>query len=242
MNCHFCNATFKTPGTFRRHLLACEIKYNYENDKSLLIERQDIPCIQDIYSMLQTYIKKTEKLAEQVNKLEKYAYKEIKKITIPKWLLENINIDKDTKKWYDSIIVSNEDMENLLDYDFVSGILEILIREYQNCEDINKPIWCFEQKKHKIYYYTGLNWEIMDAEYFKSMIFSIHKKLLLLYKIYENNLTNDMKYGSNNKSYLANNNKIMGGGKMGKKITNIQKKFYESCKVSITDLINNIAL
>lgn len=242
MNCHFCNATFKTPGNFRRHLLACEIKYNYENDKSLLIERQDMPCIQDIYSLLQTYIKKTEKLTEKVNKLEKYAYKGIKKITIPKWLLENINIKKDTKKWYESIIVSYEDMENLLETDFVTGFLEILIREQENCKDINKPIWCFEQKKNKIYYFKGQNWEIMDIEYFKSMIFSIHKKLLKQYTIYENNLTKDMKYGSNNKSYISNNNKIMGGGKIIKKINNIQKKFYEYCKVNITDLINDIAL
>ena len=238
MNCHFCNATFKTPGNFRRHLLACEIKYNYENDKSSLIQKQDIPCVQDIYHMLKTYIKKTEKLSEKVNKLEKYVYKEIKKITIPKWLLENIKVEVDTKEWYESIIVKYSDMENLLETDFVSGILEILIREHDKYDD-NISVWCFEQKKNKIYYYTGSKWEIMKDDYFKKIIYSIHSKLLNQYKIYESGLSEDRMYGNNNKLYLMNNTKIMGGGKINKNISIIQKKFYEKCKVNITDLINN---
>ena len=38
--------------------------------------------------------------------------------------------------------------------------------------------------------------------------------------------------------YLMNNTKIMGGGKINKNINNTEK-FYEKCKVNITDLINN---
>ena len=93
--CRFCKKCYKRRNYFQNHTLICEeihkSKYAKECEEEV---KQDIPTMQDMYYLLQTFIKKNVELEAKVDELSRYIEKTKKRINIIEWLNENIQLEE----------------------------------------------------------------------------------------------------------------------------------------------------
>lgn len=161
-----------------------------------------------------------------------------KKLSVFQWLIKHFPEPMTFNEWIDKIEVTYEDMLNLIDSDFTSGMLKIMLKnlnKFNRKEDL--PIRAFKNRQGCIYAFTeNHKWEFITAEHMENMGLAIQRQLIKHFKEYDKGLTEDEKYVNNNK-YLIYNDRILANGCLERKVSIVKNRLYENIKKSIKDTL-----
>ena len=180
--CNFCKKTYKNKLNYDKHILLCELLHDKEDSYSILkhliensnsnTERKSSPNINNcIVDLMNTLIKKYDKLSYEMIEIKKWIKKEKKQINILDWLNNSNNNNTPDISFDDYInnftfselyikkIIHNNIQDVYLNYIediFTNNSEEIsdYINEYESKKNITIPICCFNEKPNKIYIYT----------------------------------------------------------------------------------------
>lgn len=217
-----------------------------ESDKIL---KKDIN-INNLFSMIIMLNNKYEKLESQYNELKKYVNITKNKINILDYLNENfkqeyLNVGiglsgNNINKFLDELIIDIDMLNKIFKFDYVDGILNILIEyiEKTRVKDLLIPIKCFNNKENVLYIFDGEKWIVMDDIYLRKFIKSFDKKLLvqfLQWKIDTEKTIDSEIFGE---VYINNMKKVIGGNfeKKNKELM-IKNKLFKYLKVDLKSIV-----
>jgi len=187
--CKFCGKIYKMHTCYKKHIILCEITKSKDNGE----EVEKIPTIKQLYGIIQEMAVKYKKMEEKVEEMQKVLNKN-NKINIVKYLNDS-KLNKDSKlditfkEWTKTIIVNDENINNLLENTFIDTIINIFKNNLKTNTQL--PIVSFVQTNIKFYIYdyegTTALWKRTDNDEIVYMLKVIHKKLLRGLCIWSNN-------------------------------------------------------
>ena len=165
------------------------------------------PTLKELWLIVEKLVKENDKLKSKVEVLERVVNKDIKKINMIEWLNENVKNGIELEVWLKSnVIVNMEDLKTIFRTDYMRG-LSIIVENNFNSQDI--PFKAFTHKVRQLYIYHKGKWKKCMKSDLMKIFDRIQLNILKKSKEYDNSLTHEQKYGSNNLEYLKNNDKIM---------------------------------
>lgn len=189
-----------------------------------------VPTPNEMWSILQKLYSDNEKLKRKVEVLEKIVNKDVKKMNMIDWLNQNdkgINIEGWLKT---NVTVTLEDLKMIFMTDYIRGLSNILENNVNDNE--NNPFRAFSHKTKELYVYEKNKWKKCKKRDVMKIFDRISLNILKKSKDYDETLSEQEKYGSDNMQYLKNCDKIM--------IVDTKKKekYYKHIESSIIGLIN----
>jgi uncharacterized protein YihD (DUF1040 family) len=145
--CKFCGKIYKMHTCYKKHIILCEITKSKDNGE----EVEKIPTIKQLYGIIQEMAVKYKKMEEKVEEMQKVLNKN-NKINIVKYLNDS-KLNKDSKlditfkEWTKTIIVNDENINNLLENTFIDTIINIFKNNLKTNTQL--PIVSFVQTNHK---------------------------------------------------------------------------------------------
>tara|TARA_B100000902_G_scaffold204169_1_gene194669 strand:+ start:7049 stop:7783 length:735 start_codon:yes stop_codon:yes gene_type:complete len=232
--CNLCGKTYKRPGSLKRHLSVCEIICNSKKTNLLNQEEKfNAPSLPEIYMIVQKLVVDNEKLKREVSLLKNRSSKRRKKINIVDWLNENQQSDNTFDLWKKEMTVNKDDLNLLFNTDFQTCIEVCLLNNIQKNSSVIKS---FSQNKNTIYV-KNCKWDILSIDEFQKLINYIQRKLMFLFSEWSKTLKENEIYGSNNMTYLKNQQKIFGGYNLNKTVKKIYNKIYRETNIDVKNLI-----
>jgi hypothetical protein len=165
-----------------------------------------------------------------------------KKLTVFQWLMKHFSKAMDFVKWTNTIEVNYEDMINLIDSDFETGMLKILLKNLNKIKiSSDIPIRAFKSRQGCIYTFSEekQKWEFITQQQMESIGLFIQKQLFKHFKEYEKGLSDDAKYVNNHK-YLIYNDRILANGILEKKVIIVKHRLYDNIKKNVKDVMSSI--
>ena len=217
-----------------------------ESDKIL---KKDIN-INNLFSMIIMLHNKYEKLESQYNELKKYVNITKNKINILDYLNEkfkqeylNVGIGlcgNNINKFLDELIIDIDMLNKIFKFDYVDGILNILIEyiEKTRVKDLLIPIKCFNNKENILYIFDGEKWIIMDDIYLRKFIKTFDKKLLVQFLQWKIDAEKTIDSETFGEVYINNMKKVIGGNfeKKNKELM-IKNKLFKYLKVDLKSIV-----
>ena len=195
-NCPHCNKNYKTNGRLNNHILI-------NHSDKVNIE----PTKKEMWETIQHLIKKINEQEKKIIKLEKIVNKDVKNINMIDWLNKNdkgIDIDIWLKT---SVNVTLDDLYIIFNSDYCRGLSNILNNNIN--EDNNHPFRCFSHKVKQLYIFEKEKWKKCKRQDIVKIFDRISLNILKRSKDYDNSLSQNEKFGSDNMEYLKNCEKIM---------------------------------
>ena len=222
--CPHCDKKFKMKKSLAKHTMLCQLNNKDKNELTV------IPTQKEMWLILQKLYADNEKLKKQVESLENIVNKDVKKMNMIDWLNENdkgINIEGWLKT---NIRVTLEDLKMIFMTDYIRGLSNILENNVNDNE--NNPFRAFSHKTKELYVYEKNKWKKCKKRDVMKIFDRISLNILKKSKEYDETLSEQEKYGSDNMQYLKNCDKIM--------IVDTKKKekYYKHIESSIIGLIN----
>tara|TARA_B000000475_G_C16004253_1_gene450208 strand:+ start:1317 stop:1997 length:681 start_codon:yes stop_codon:yes gene_type:complete len=207
-----------------KHMMLCQLDNKDKNELTV------IPTQKEMWLILQKLYADNEKLKKKVESLENIVNKDVKKMNMIDWLNENdkgINIEGWLKT---NIRVTLEDLKMIFMTDYIRGLSNILENNVNDTE--NNPFRAFSHKTKELYVYEKNKWKKCKKRDIMKIFDRISLNILKKSKEYDETLSDQEKYGSDNIQYLKNCDKIM--------IVDTKKKekYYKHIESSIIGLIN----
>ena len=172
--CPCCFKEYKLKCYYDRHILACSLLSKSANERAAEDELlQDLPTQKQLYELLLIYIKKTDKLENEVKFLKNSIKSPEKKIDIIDWLNNNYS-DIDNFD-YSIITISKSQFEFLHENSYFNTISSILTNNFN--KNNNLPIKAFNLKDNTLFIKND-KWVIMTNKDFENIILDISKKLM----------------------------------------------------------------
>lgn len=205
-------------------MMLCQLDNKDKNELTV------IPTQKEMWLILQKLYADNEKLKKKVESLENIVNKDVKKMNMIDWLNENdkgINIEGWLKT---NIRVTLEDLKMIFMTDYIRGLSNILENNVNDTE--NNPFRAFSHKTKELYVYEKNKWKKCKKRDIMKIFDRISLNILKKSKEYDETLSDQEKYGSDNIQYLKNCDKIM--------IVDTKKKekYYKHIESSIIGLIN----
>lgn len=205
-------------------MMLCQLDNKDKNELTV------IPTQKEMWLILQKLYADNEKLKKKVESLENIVNKDVKKMNMIDWLNENdkgINIEGWLKT---NIRVTLEDLKMIFMTDYIRGLSNILENNVNDIE--NNPFRAFSHKTKELYVYEKNKWKKCKKRDIMKIFDRISLNILKKSKEYDETLSDQEKYGSDNIQYLKNCDKIM--------IVDTKKKekYYKHIESSIIGLIN----
>ena len=205
-------------------MMLCQLDNKDKNELTI------IPTQKEMWLILQKLYADNEKLKKKVESLENIVNKDVKKMNMIDWLNENdkgINIEGWLKT---NIRVTLEDLKMIFMTDYIRGLSNILENNVNDTE--NNPFRAFSHKTKELYVYEKNKWKKCKKRDIMKIFDRISLNILKKSKEYDETLSDQEKYGSDNIQYLKNCDKIM--------IVDTKKKekYYKHIESSIIGLIN----
>jgi hypothetical protein len=221
-NCPHCGKTFKTFPSLHKHLIICQI------DKKELKEITVIPTHKEMWYLIQKLHRENEKQKKKIEKLEEVINKDVKKINMLDWLNQNdmgIDIDIWLKK---DVSVTLEDLNLIFITDYTRGLSTILSNNILDTN--NTPFRAFSHKIKQLYIFQKNKWKKSTKKDIIKIFDRLQLNILKRSKDYDNSLSRNERYGTDNIQYLKNTQKIM--------IVDTKKRerYYKYIENSIIDL------
>lgn len=216
--CRFCKKCYKRRNYFQNHTLICEeihkSKYVKECEEEV---KQDIPTMQDMYYLLQTFIKKNVELEAKVDELSRYIEKTKKRINIIEWLNENIQLEEDYDEWTKNLSITQKHLQYVFHHGLVQGMNHILMENLPCMNEEKHPIKCFKQKNNTFYYYKDGEWSIMSQRDLDVLITRLDQKLFKQFIIWKNENQHKLDTDDDfyNNVYMVNMHIMLGGNRSG---------------------------
>lgn len=222
--CPHCSKKFKMKKSLAKHMMLCQLDNKDKNELTV------IPTQKEMWLILQKLYADNEKLKKKVESLENIVNKDVKKMNMIDWLNENdkgINIEGWLKT---NIRVTLEDLKMIFMTDYIRGLSNILENNVNDTE--NNPFRAFSHKTKELYVYEKNKWKKCKKRDIMKIFDRISLNILKKSKEYDETLSEQEKYGSDNIQYLKNCDKIM--------IVDTKKKekYYKHIESSIIGLIN----
>ena len=222
--CPHCSKKFKMKKSLAKHMMLCQLDNKDKNELTV------IPTQKEMWLILQKLYADNEKLKKKVESLENIVNKDVKKMNMIDWLNENdkgINIEGWLKT---NIRVTLEDLKMIFMTDYIRGLSNILENNVNDTE--NNPFRAFSHKTKELYVYEKNKWKKCKKRDIMKIFDRISLNILKKSKEYDETLSDQEKYGSDNIQYLKNWDKIM--------IVDTKKKekYYKHIESSIIGLIN----
>ncbi len=222
--CPHCSKKFKMKKSLAKHMMLCQLDNKDKNELTV------IPTQKEMWLILQKLYADNEKLKKKVESLENIVNKDVKKMNMIDWLNENdkgINIEGWLKT---NIRVTLEDLKMIFMTDYIRGLSNILENNVNDTE--NNPFRAFSHKTKELYVYEKNKWKKCKKRDIMKIFDRISLNILKKSKEYDETLSDQEKYGSDNIQYLKNCDKIM--------IVDTKKKekYYKHIESSIIGLIN----
>lgn len=159
--CIHCGKSYKLKTNLNKHTNLCELisKSKGKRNSYLLIEdEEDLPSQKVMYKMLLEMAQKYSTLEEKMNEVNKWVNKKKKKINVLEWLNTNITPLLIFENLSEKIIITDDDINFLLNNTFYDTINELFTKTIyiKNDNDTNYtiyPIFALIQKSNTIYIY-----------------------------------------------------------------------------------------
>jgi uncharacterized protein YcgL (UPF0745 family) len=161
--CTYCGKSYKLKTNLNKHTNLCELIYKSKGKRNsyLIIEEEDeIPSQKNMYKMLLEMAQKYSTLEEKMNEVNKWVNKKKKKINVLEWLNNNVTPLLLFENLAEKIIVTDEDINFLLNNTFYDTINELFNKTIYNINNVNNnenntkyPIFALIQKSNTIYIY-----------------------------------------------------------------------------------------
>lgn len=239
--CNYCNKNFKKTENYKKHILFCQLLHKSKKEKENEEEEfEKTPSINEIFNIVKELTIKYDKLQRDNDNLKQIINTRKKKINVIDWLNYNCKPDETFINWVSKI----ELRENQLEYIFDSGNIEgmLLILEDICCSNNNIPLKCFTQKENTFYIYEKNNdkkeWKIILNEELTLFFGSLNKKILYLFKIWQEKNTEKLENDDFAIEYIQKVRKILGKGE-STEVENIKlkNKLYKVLKINIKTII-----
>ena len=190
----------------------CEKKYKkigYLNNHKLIYHSEELVCPKqnEMWILIQHLMKENKEQQKRIEKLERVINKDVKNINMIDWLNKNdkgIDIDIWLKT---SVNVTLDDLYIIFNSDYCRGLSNILNNNIN--EDNNNPFRCFSHKVKQLYIFEKEKWKKCKRQDILKIFDRISLNILKRSKDYDNSLSQNEKFGSDNMEYLKNCEKIM---------------------------------
>jgi len=211
--CIHCGKSYKLKTNLNKHSTLCELIYNSKRKTYLVIEEEEeLPSQKNMYKMLLEMAQKYNQLEEKVNEMNKLVIKKKKKMNVLDWLNSNRISQTGFGNLTEKIIVTDEDIQYLLNNTFYDTINELFNKTIYNINENNiYPIYGFIEKPNTIYIYDiietnnnnnnetkeKLCWQECSKENLIKFFNSIHLKISKYFYNWKKNKTNEINQDEN---------------------------------------------
>ena len=222
--CIYCGKSYVKRTNLDKHIITCELLNRSKNNKPLLLEGKGvmeeeqndnygpIPSQKHLYIMLIELGKKYNQLEEKLEQMNKCVVKRKNKINLLNWLNENVKINPNIffETIINTIIITEQDIEFLLEHTFNEMLDEIFARNIYNLKENETPIFAFKQKKNVFYIYSLENsWKECEKELMKKFLNQIHTKIIKVFSSWKKTSVIEKKSRENDSFAIQCNNSLI---------------------------------
>jgi hypothetical protein len=178
--CIYCGKSYVKRKNLDTHITICELLQKSKKS-SLLIEDDEhpIPSQYKLFQMVIELGKKYNKLEEKMEEMQKWVVKKKKKINMIEWLNTNIHPNILFEKLIDKVIVTDKDIEFLLNNSFYDSLNELFSKTIYNLNETESPIFAFTEKNNLFYIYdTSEKWIELSRENLTKFMNKVHMKFI----------------------------------------------------------------
>lgn len=199
--CVHCGKSYVKRSNLDKHIILCDLLQKSKKSKILEEDEEPIPCQRKMFQMLIELGQKYNKLEEKVEEMSKWIVKKKKKINMLEWLNTNIVPNIVFDQLYDKIIITDNDIQFLLNNSFYDSLNEVFTKTIYNLSESNSPIYAFIQKTNTFYIYdrkdnsgNGQNsWIEFSREKFVKFFDKIHMKFIKTFCEWKKSYTKEIK-------------------------------------------------
>lgn len=243
--CKYCGKSYTRKTSHERHEILCEIiNQNKSQTKHEEIceeqENTSIPSTKKLYKIIQELAIKYKNMEHRLNDMQKWVDKKKKKLNVIQWLNNNIEPTTNIQSWIQSIQVTEEHIEILIEHNMIKTINAILKNNLSSSSQ--NQLYCVIQKANLFYSYNSKEdkWKHFSTEEFIIMLKRIHSKILAaLCEWYDKNVE---KINQSDKMQILYNKtmiKLMGANftQESQILSKIRSELYNHLKTDFTNLI-----
>lgn len=207
--CVNCGKNYKKRANLEKHSVICDLLQRSKRqntnpvlDELLVEDNEPMPSQKRMFQMLIELGQRYNKLEEKVDELNKWVVRKKKKINVLEWLNVNINPTMSFENIIEKIIVTEEDIQNLLNKSFYDVLNDIFARTIYNFEESASPIFAFVQKQNVFYIYDNTTanttnnvkiWNELSKERLTKFLIKVHMKIVKAFYDWKNLKKNDIK-------------------------------------------------
>jgi hypothetical protein len=151
--CIHCGKSYIKRVNLDKHIVLCDLLQKSKKSKILEEDEEPLPSQRKLFQMLIELGQKYNQLEEKIEEMSKWIVKKKKKINMLDWLNANIVPNIIFDQLYDKIIVTDDDIQYLLNNSFYDSLNEIFSKTIYNLSEIENPIYAFIQKTNTFYIY-----------------------------------------------------------------------------------------
>lgn len=242
-DCKYCGKQYTRKTSHERHEILCEIVHDKSKTKHEIKceeeENTSIPSTKKLYKIIQELAIKYKNLEHKMNDMQKWVDKKKKKLNVIQWLNNNIEPSTFIQNWIQSIQVTEEHIQILIEHNMIKTMNAIL---KNNLSSSQNPLYCIIQKVNLFYCYNSKEdkWSHFSTDDFIIMLKRIHSKILAaLCEWYDKNVE---KINQSDKMGILYNKtmiKLMGANFTpdSQILSKVRSELYNQLKTDFTNLI-----
>lgn len=237
---------------YNNHLLKCKFsnfssKFDKGSEKNINSETISIDSlkqnmtINNLFALVLMLYNKYEKMESDYNELKKYIAIVKNKINICDYLNQHYSSCISITEFLDSIIFNQETLNKIFKYDYVDGIVNIIIDTIEglNSKQMLIPIKCFSLKENVLYMFDGSVWTISDDSNLRKFIKYFDKKILTQFVLWKTDAEKLFDSETFGEIYIQNMKKVIGGNFEKKNpIAMIKNRLYKHLKVDLKNIVH----
>jgi len=177
--CIHCGKTYTKKSSLEKHILICNIIHQTKRENKIQEqEKNDIPTTRQLLEIINTLVKKCDKLEAEVKDIQKIVSRKNKKINI----LEVLKEKQIPSLYFNNLIDSFNINQNYIEF-LIKNTLQKTIEEIFKDTFVNnliiQPITCFTHCKYVFYIYEDTeSWREMTENEFLSFMNSLQRKMM----------------------------------------------------------------
>ena len=161
--CRICGENFKSEKRKNMHEDWCNAKQQLDSDNSGII-----PSNAELFKMIQLQRMEIEKLKKELM-FAKRGEIVHKKVELVDWLNENIRPNIQFNDFIERIQGTIENINMVFDNGYLEGTTQLFSKHYHSLETNAVPVYGFTQKEGILFYYSGKEWKMIDADFWEKI-------------------------------------------------------------------------
>lgn len=180
--CLYCGKGYKTRTNLEKHVNLCELIHKGTKTRVTIEDDEDLPSQRKMFQMLLELGQKYNKLEEKVDEINKWVVKKKKKINVLEWLNSNIIPDLVFENLSEKIIITENDIEFLLENSFFETLNQVFSKTIYNVSETENPMFAFVQKANIFYVFDKTDsdkgvWMELSKEKLLRLLLNIQMKI-----------------------------------------------------------------